>query len=263
MDKYNDECTNAVEFAKQSYLRNLSNKLNDPSVSKKSYWKIVNKVMNRCKAPKIPPILLNHSFVMNCQMKCNIFAKYFPEQCKLITNSSVLLPFSYSTNERFNVVIIDEGEILSLIRAINPTKSSGPDEISGRMLLVCNESLRLPLKLLFKNILFTGICPNVCKIANYRPISLLPICNKIFEKIVSAHIYSYLVNHDLISKNQSGFRPGDSKTNQLIDFVNEVHKAFDDRRSLEVRSVFLDLFKAFDEVWHEVLIFKLKQNGIS
>ena len=49
MDKYNDECKNAVEFAKQSYLRNLSNKLNDLSVSKKSYWKIVNKVMNRCK----------------------------------------------------------------------------------------------------------------------------------------------------------------------------------------------------------------------
>ena len=121
-----------------------------PASQKKSYWKIVNKVMNRCKAPKIPPILLNHSFVTNCQMKCNIFAKYFSEQCKLIAISSVLLPFSYSTNERFNVVIIDEGEILSLIRAINPTKSSGPDEISGRMLLVCNESLRLPLKLLFK-----------------------------------------------------------------------------------------------------------------
>ena len=92
----------------------------------------------------------------------------------------------------------------------------------------------------------------------YRPISLLPICGKIFENIVSAQLYSYLVNHDLISKNQSGFRPGDSTTNQLIDFVNEVHKSFDDRRSLEVRSVFLDLFKAFHKVRHDGLIFKQK-----
>ena len=181
-------------------------------------------------------------------------------------------PFSYLTNERFNVVNINEGEILSLIRAINPTKYSGPDEISGCMLLLCDESLVLPLKLFFQNILFTGIYPNIWKIANvtpihkkgeenlvknYRPISLLPICSKIFEKILSAQLYSYL-----ISKNQSGFRPGDSTTNQLIDFVNEVHKTFDHCRSLEVRSVFLDLSKAFDKVWHDGLVFELKQNGI-
>ena len=70
------------------------------------------------------------------------------------------------------------------------------------------------------------------------------------------------MNNNLISKHQSGFRPGDSTTNQLIDFVNEILKAFDDHSSLEVRSVFLDLAKAFDKVWHKGLIFKFKQNGI-
>ena len=74
---------------------------------------------------------------------------------------------------------------------------------------------------------------------------------------MSAQLYSYLVNHELISKNQSGFRSGDSTTNQLIDFVNEVHKAFDDRCTLEVRSVFLDLSKAFDKVWHDGLFLNL------
>ena len=100
-------------------------------------------------------------------------------------------------------------------------------------------------------------------IKNYRPISLLPICGKIFEKIIFNNLYKYLNANNLITKNQSGFRPGDSTSNQLLYLINEIHEAFDDPKSLEVRAVFLDISKAFDKVWHDGLIFKLKQNGIS
>ena len=51
-----------------------------------------------------------------------------------------------------------------------------------------------------------------------------------------------------ITKTQSGFRNGDSTTNQLIDFVDEIHQAFDSKKPLEVRAVFLDISKAFDKV---------------
>ena len=100
-------------------------------------------------------------------------------------------------------------------------------------------------------------------IVNYRPISLLPICGKIFEKIIFNNLYSYLNVNNLITRNQSGFRPGDSTTNQLLFLVDEIHQGFEDPKLLEVRAVFLDISKAFDKVWHDGLIFKLKQNGIS
>ena len=100
-------------------------------------------------------------------------------------------------------------------------------------------------------------------IKNYRPISLLPICGKIFEKIIFNNLYNHLTTHHFITKNQSGFRPGDSTTNQLIDLVDEIHHAFHSIISLEVRAIFLDISKAFDKVWHDGLIFKMRQNGIS
>ena len=86
---------------------------------------------------------------------------------------------------------------------------------------------------------------------------------KIFEKIIFNNLYSYLNENNLIIKNQSAFRPGDSTTNQLLFLVNEIHRAFENPKSLEIRAVFLDISKACDKVWHDGLIFKLKQNGVS
>ena len=61
-------------------------------------------------------------------------------------------------------------------------------------------------------------------------------------KIIFNSLYSYLNVNGLITKNQSGFRPGDSTINQLLFLVNEIHEAFDDPKSLEVRAVFPETF---------------------
>ena len=96
---------------------------------------------------------------------------------------------------------------------------------------------------------------------NYRPISFLPITSKIFERFLYDRMFEFFLANNLISKNQSSFRSGDSCINQVLSITHEIYQSFDD--NLEVRAVFLDISKAFDKVWHKGLIFKLKQNGIS
>ena len=66
-----------------------------------------------------------------------------------------------------------------------------------------------------------------------------------------------------LNPNQSGFRQSDSCINQLLAITHEIFEAFDCNPTLEVRSVFLDISKAFDKVWHEGLLFKLRSMGIS
>ena len=143
------------------------------------------------------------------------------------------------------------------------------------MLKLCDDSLCRPLELIFKDCLTNGIFPSDWKkgnivpvhkkndkqcLNNYRPISLLPICSKIFERLIFNEMFEFFIENNLISQHQSGFKPDDSCINQLLSITNEIHQSFDD--GFDVCSVFLDISKAFDKVWHDGLTFNLKQNGI-
>ena len=74
-------------------------------------------------------------------------------------------------------------------------------------------------------------------------------------------MFTYFIENNLISENQSGFKPGDICVDQWLTIIHEIFSSLDD--NYEVRGVFLDISKAFDKVWHERIIHKLERNGIS
>ena len=74
-------------------------------------------------------------------------------------------------------------------------------------------------------------------------------------------MFGFFLDKGLISANQLGFKAGDSCINQLLSMMHNIFKSFDD--DYTVRSVFLDISKAFDRVWHDGRLFKWQENGIS
>jgi hypothetical protein len=95
---------------------------------------------------------------------------------------------------------------------------------------------------------------------NYRPISLLSTIAKVFERVVFKYLFNFFRANFKISLWQSGFLPGHSTVTQLIEIFDEFCKAVE--KGKEIRVVFLDISKAFDRVWHEGLLNKLKGCGI-
>ena len=81
------------------------------------------------------------------------------------------------------------------------------------------------------------------------------------ERITLKYLHNYIVTNSLISPVQSGFTPNDSAVFQLIDLYDTFAKAIDHGK--EIRVIFCDISKAFDRVWHEGLLFKLRRMGIT
>ena len=92
-------------------------------------------------------------------------------------------------------------------------------------------------------------------------ISLLSAVGNVLEKLVHKYVFRFFRDSDIITSLQSGFVPGDSTVNQLIDIYDTFCKALD--KGKEVRAVFCDVSNlAFDRVWNKALLYKLKRAGI-
>ena len=84
---------------------------------------------------------------------------------------------------------------------------------------------------------------------------------KVLERLIFKRLFSFLQENNVLTSFQSGFIQGDSSVNELTLLYNVFCKALDDE--LDVRSVFFDISKAFDRLWHKGLLHKLKSTGVS
>ena len=122
LESFRSECKKAVDAAKHDYVTKLGNKLNNPTSNSKSYWKIVNRVMNKSRSSLIPPIIVDNILIVNCIEKCKHFVNYFSNQCKPILNDSVLPSFEFITMKRMCPLVtvrIELGTRLCTILAVS------------------------------------------------------------------------------------------------------------------------------------------------
>ena len=195
------------------YYENLAKKLYNPLLQAKTYWSILKTFYNDKKIPLIPPLLVDDKHVTDIKTKANIFNKYFAEQCTLLKSNSVLpINQTFLTQSRLTSLDFSEEEILKIIRALNIHKAHGHDDISIRMIKICDKSLLKPLIFLFQNSAKLSYFPDMGKrfniipvhkkndkqlFYNYCPISLSPIFGKIFEKIIFNKVYHFLLEERL------------------------------------------------------------------
>ena len=210
------------------YYENLAKKLNNPLLQAKTYWSILKTFYNDKKIPLIPPLLVDDKHVTDIKTKANIFNEYFAEQCTLLKNNSVLpINQTFLTQSRLTSLDFSEEEILKIIRALNIHKAHGHDNISIRMIKICDKSLLKLLILLFQNSAKLPCFPDIWKRSN-----IVPMHKKNDKQLVKNYHYRPIS----LLPNQSGFCRSDSFINQLLAITHEIFEAFDSNPTPEVRS---------------------------
>ena len=108
-----------VATAKESYFKSLGSKLSDPKHGIKTYWSILNRLVNKKKTSNVPPLLVNNTIVSDIHSKTNIFNDYFAQQCTVLSTSNVIPIHMPRPNNVLQGIDIDETKILKLIRKLN------------------------------------------------------------------------------------------------------------------------------------------------
>lgn len=245
----------------------------------KAAWKLINDNFNKknCKSD-IQEIHVDHNGKFTDPQKiATLFNDYYINLSnKVITDSNnKISTLTTNINNTIYLTPTDPIFVLKTIKALKNSNSTGYDEINTNILKVCAMPLCIPLCHLI-NLSFTeGIFPerlkysivkpiykkgNECEMNNYRPITLIPIISKIFEKIMCSKLTNFIEKNNILKPEQFGFRKNSSTTDACFKLIKLIMESLD--KKTPIIALFLDMTKAFDFVNHSTLLQKLNYYGI-
>ena len=267
--EYNQRLQNLIHRKFNNYVANCTGEIND---NPRKFWTLVGTKTGNRGYPDI--MKLDNESTDTDQGKATLFNTFFGSVFTLPDANEELPEVDKVINPYLENIVIEEREVETALKAIDPTKATGPDNISSRLLKECAESLAYPLTRIFNASLKTGkvpsswkqakVCPvfkkgEKCDIKNYRPISLLAISSKILERCIFNRIIGYI--DPQITDCQHGFTTGRSTVTQLLEAYDNISKDVENRK--QVDALYLDLSKAFDSVSYPHLLIKLQWFGIN
>ena len=230
----------------------------------KKFWSHVKSTTKLTRIPEV--VSYGGKTASDSIEKAKMFNEYFRRQFSEASNYSINIDFQ---NDRSFDIDFSESRIKSILSALNVNKAQGPDGINGAVLKHCSDSLVYPLSKMFNLVYNVGCIPSEWKtsnvvpvhkkddksdIENYRPISLISLVMKVFERV----LYEELLNRteDKIDPRQHGFLRNKSCNTNLLSFTNSVAFTLHDKIGVDV--VYFDFAKAFDTVTHDLILNKLK-----
>ena len=272
---------------RKSEINYYQNILSDRKNNIKDMWKHLGLLLNPNKnnsqnKKSVSKLNINGKTITEDKNITNAFNKYFANigsnlANKIIQDQPQKSYRDYLSNPVTETIFLsppNTEEISKEISFLN-NKKNGMDPFKTSIIKSIKNEITEVLVIIFNKSLEEGNFPNLLKIAkvipiykggdndnpvNYRPISLLSIFDKIFEKIVYSRLQSFITKNKVLYKFQYGFRKNHANSDALIDVMEYIYNSLDEGKC--VFGIFIDLKKAFDTVSHHILLDKLKHYGI-